>query len=70
MIQRHFWVKVLSSLFIAMCLYNTHTTRELKETYRKGHDGSTVDRMLARIGEGTAHFGGDCAEREGCKVRT
>ena len=66
MVELHFWVKVLPSLLVAMCLH-AHTTRALKETYRKGHDGSTVDRMLARIGEGTAHFRGDCAE--GCEVR-
>lgn len=49
------WLEVLPSVFVAIWLYS-HTARALKEAYRKGHDGSTVARMLARIGEGTAHF--------------
>ena len=42
-------------ILFAVSLYS-HTPRALKESYRKGHDGSTVDGMLARLGEGTAHF--------------
>ena len=42
-------------LLLATCLC-PQTLRALKESYRRGHDGSTVDEMLARLGEGPALF--------------
>ncbi|CAI8028722.1 EGF domain-specific O-linked N-acetylglucosamine transferase [Geodia barretti] len=61
-------------LLLATCLC-PQTLRALKESYRRGHDGSTVDEMLARLGEGPALFtdagatstceDSTCEEREG-----
>lgn len=55
MLHLRFLLNVLLSVLAAVWLYS-HAVRALRETYRKGHDASTVARMLARIGEGTAHY--------------
>ena len=56
---------LLSIVFLILWLCGS--TPALQEVYQKGHDGSTVSRMLARIGEGSAHFG--VCRNEECEVR-
>ena len=65
MLYPRLWLKVLPSVFIALWLH-AHVTLAVRDAYRRGHDGATVSRMLARLGEGTAHFE-TCTEGE-CQV--
>lgn len=55
MLYLRFLLNVLLPVLAAVWLYS-NAVRALGEAYRKGHDAATVARMLARIGEATAHY--------------